>query len=123
MSLPSRQAQVLAVILEAAEAGERCPMNRVIATRIDVAGTATVSEAITALEAKGTINVIRGSNSRVIEIAGTGLRTAGVTRAKRGPQVRHLPIPPRVFRQPCPRCGIRADIGCRHFIAGAEMFV
>jgi hypothetical protein len=24
------------------------------------------------------------------------------------------PLPPPVYREPCPRCEVRADIGCRH---------
>jgi hypothetical protein len=30
------------------------------------------------------------------------------------PQASQQPLPPRVDRDPCPYCGTRADVGCRH---------
>lgn len=39
------------------------------------------------------------------------------TRRHTAPVVHMGKLPPRVDRDPCPRCGVRGDIGCRHRVA------
>ncbi|WP_077228576.1 hypothetical protein [Sphingomonas hengshuiensis] len=67
---------------------------------------------------------------RIIHIAVTGQRTAPPPPpAPDAPPRRYLrsavavpreALPPRIDRDPCPRCGTRGDLGCRHGRAGVN---
>jgi hypothetical protein len=92
-----------------------------------MSSTSDVAGLLDSLARRGLIAVERGANTRVVTILGTGLRTAGEARGERvnrGPSTTRRagldpasdpPLPPRgPERDPCPRCGVRADVGCGH---------
>lgn len=128
---------VLRMIERAIEHGDRCPSNNEIATAVGATSCSRGANILTRLERLGIISVARGGSSRVVTILATGKKTAGEVprlhwrfRAEnahrrhvgysmpaKGKLVDELPIEPirmRVIRDPCPRCGTRADIGCAH---------
>lgn len=129
---------VLRMIVRAAERGEKCPTNDCIAAAIGAASPSSGPTVLDRLARRGLITVERGNMLRVVTVLATGKRTAGVVKRDHwrfrpeNAARRHIgysarqkadkPIPvespgPRLFREPCPRCGTRADYGCRHLIA------
>jgi len=119
---------VLKLVTHAAEMGEPCPSNLVIA---DVTGSTSGSALVASLERKGLIRVERGNSKRVVTILATGRRTAGQIRKphwRDRPETRtkarkvrpkvalaQEPAPeslPRVDRDTCFWCGARGD-ACR----------
>jgi len=134
------QAKTLEILTEAATAGKRCPKNAELVEMVGLHGAATGPHILRKLEQLGHISVERFQCSRVVTIVKTGLSTAGNPNATphwrdvdRGranrtymnarPTVRNTPaFDPSlyVYRDPCPRCAVRADIGCKHRAAIKE---
>ena len=126
-------AKVLRMLERAANEGRACPTNAEIAEAMGVNSVGSASSAVSRLVDAGLILLERGQCTRAVTIVATGARTAGkVTphwRDRPGhvaPKRRHVvkqavdAVPAhqitaaRVERDPCPRCGIRRDIGCGH---------
>lgn len=82
MTLPVPQSAltVFTMLKTAAERGDDCPSNAVLATAMGTNGTAAASAAVALLETAGMIVVERSRASRVVEIVATGKRTRGVIR-------------------------------------------
>jgi DNA-binding transcriptional regulator YhcF (GntR family) len=72
----SRSAKLFALLKQAADRGEACPTNRVLAERFGC-GTARVVSAFHFLESNGMIAVERDNDHRVVTIRATGHRTSG----------------------------------------------
>lgn len=132
---------LMRAIERAIDNGEVCPSNDAIAGLLSLSSPSAGTTLINAAVKKGLIAVERGHHSRVVTVLATGKRTVAITdghwldregepavpRRTRGPSIhtharpRPIPdelLPPRVDRDPCPRCGVRADVGCRHRAAG-----
>ncbi|WP_394658445.1 hypothetical protein [uncultured Novosphingobium sp.] len=127
---------ILAELTAIAAAGERCPANTELAKKISARGSFTVSRIFEKLEKRGLIEVERRNAARRIRIVATGDQTAPVTgklyhdrdmsqfAAKqaqaRAALKRPLPPLPEITeapdspRDPCFRCGVRGDVGCKH---------
>jgi hypothetical protein len=136
---------VLRLLTEAAEAGLKCPSNVEIAAAADMASPSTGPRVIKRLARHGLIEVETGQHARVVTIVATGKRTAGVagrTHWRYRPENRHKlkrnyaplkpkvetatlsePNPTRVHRDPCPRCGVREDVGCAHVQPAPDLWV
>lgn len=109
---------------DCAERNFPCPRNQEIQDHFGFGSAVSASHLIAELEEMGLIAVARGPNTRNVTIIATGKQTAlrwdvankpKITEAER----KKLQVPtPRRFtaidRTPCPRCGVRADIGCQH---------
>jgi hypothetical protein len=125
--------EALRLIERAAEHGERAPSNDTLAGALNAASPSAGADCISRLERAGIITVRRFHNARQITIVATGKSTAeptcktphhsaGKTRVRpkrltRAPEEVPLAIfdAPKVrLRDPCPRCGVRADLGCAH---------
>lgn len=127
----------LRLIEAAASAGVACPSNETIAHAIGAASVSTGARLVQVLERRGLIRVDRFGMARRIEVVATGDSTAAIEGAphwsargvrKAPPRPRPAPnfgepdrrfrgLPPVdrfVDRDPCWRCGVRADLGCRH---------
>lgn len=117
---PARLRAVLIELGRAANAGEMCPTNDAMATKLHMWPN-QVSLCLVRLKREGAISTENGTYGRIVTITTTGKRTAGrmpgpprsPVRSPKEPRV----LPPRIFREPCPRCGIRADVGCVHLVA------
>lgn len=119
-------ATALKMIERAANAGLPCPTNEAIAAHLGISSIGTASGYLSTLQKRGFIAVERGQMSRVVTILATGRRTSWEVRCqhvarlkkraytKRSEEARQKPLLHHVCRDPCPRCGTRADIGCRH---------
>lgn len=122
---------IYAMLERAAEAGAVCPSNLAMAAAIGAGSVSSGPRALSRLEKRGLIRVMRGACNRVVVITATGKRTAGeVTTphwSERGvikskPKVHTASEQPEaepeqlsvVHRDPCPWCGVRADVGCQH---------
>jgi hypothetical protein len=123
-------------LTRAAESNQSCPSNEVLTGMLGATSHSSGAAALDRLARRGLIEVERYSNSRVVTIVATGLRTAGepgtphwragnVTKAvDRKPQLASAaamspgiiaePAQVRVDRKPCTWCGTRADVGCKH---------
>lgn len=71
-----RASKIFAVIKQAAERGEACPTNAILAERFGC-GRARICAALNFLECAGMIEVERGNDRRVVAICATGQKTAG----------------------------------------------
>lgn len=131
-----RTAKLLALLTKCADAGRPAPTNAELAELLGLQHQNGASAALKRLEALGEVTVERFSNTRIVTIRSTGKSTAGIpggwkrtcshrvnadrpARADNQPQgdtarVLTKPEPLSVNRDPCPCCGIRGDIGCRH---------
>lgn len=130
-----RERIVFAALEQAANNNLPCPSNADLAELIGAVSNTGGVNAVAALERKGLIQVQRFAIARVVTIVATGKKT--LYSGSNNPHWRlpgHLPparpdsrkrrekpvvavtevLPPIVNRDPCPRCGIRADIGCAH---------
>lgn len=132
-----RDAKLLELLTRCAAEGRVAPSNAELTSLLKLERANTVPRIVKRLEERGLIVVERYSCSRIITIVATGQRTGGVpgtphwldaNRARpaekkpkgdrapvvRPPVVRTQPQPVSVDRNPCPRCGVRGDVGCRH---------
>lgn len=126
-------------IVRAAKAGERCPSNDDLCGLLNGGSSSIGARAIKALEQRGMIVVTRFQCGREVFVPSIGKATAAYAGKRsqhwreRGGE-RRLPavpvakrpvaaemMPPVVNRDPCPRCGTRADIGCTHSPAPVSM--
>lgn len=131
------EAKVLAMLVQAANAGSAAPTNKELCARFRLHSLSTPATVIGKLEQLGHIRVERFSGGREITIVASGLRTAYAGKRTRHPRhgqhaprraqecvrARVAPDPAdfaprapmlRVDRDPCPRCAVRGDIGCAH---------
>ncbi len=139
---PSARA-TYAMIALAAEAGEPCPSNRIVAAALGFGSVGHVPAVLNRIQAAGLIRIERGSTSRIVTILANGKRTAGEPGAihwryrpenrdrrhakygdgrprKRAERAAASGMrPPRVDREPCFYCGVRGDVGCAHRRRGA----
>lgn len=132
---PETRRMVLAAITRAADAGTRCPYNDEIAAMVGAESPATGARIVADLEHMGLIEVERFGAGREVTIVETGSKTfygdrrnahwrAGIANRKSPthivlrPRADPVPdeqsLPPAVYRDPCPRCGTRRDLGCQH---------
>ncbi|QEH79920.1 hypothetical protein EIK56_17985 [Sphingomonas sp. C8-2] len=126
-----RMSELLAMLSEVARKGAPCPNNTEIQDRIDLSNGSEVQPLFHRLELAGVIKVERTGCSRRVTIVETGMTTGwtAIVRGRpgyagvRGPGDSHFPIegfrgdlPPERYldRDPCPRCGVRGDLGCAH---------
>jgi hypothetical protein len=125
--LPTGQTDelVYAELVRAALAAEPCPTNRALGIVLGMSSTFPGMMAMRRLTAAGRIRVDSEKGSREVYIVELGLtllsikRQDGVQRdaeaaAARARAEARSPLPSVIDRTPCFRCGIRADIGCRH---------
>lgn len=70
----ARAAKIFGLIKQAAQRGERCPTNPMLAERFGVKPN-SISRAVNFLEANGMIEVERGNDWRKVTIVATGERT------------------------------------------------
>ena len=115
----------LRAIEYAVAAGERAPTNVQLAALMGAKSATAGATCIASLEERGLIVVHRFHHGRTITLTRTGASTAPPPnpqpRRERPKRNSHCFVPQRVteapspvFRDPCPRCGIRADVGCAH---------
>lgn len=132
MNVLERQREVFKILQEHADAGQPCPSNNSLAERFGCS-TSTICEAFLALQRRGLIAIKRGAKSRSITISATGqelvsrFRETGAVSQKRllvDEMVREKMRErderaerQRTYRDPCHKCGVRADYGCKHTIA------
>lgn len=122
---------IFAMLVRAAEAGAVCPSNPAMAEAIGASSVANGPRILSKLEKRGLIRVMRGACSRVVIITATGKRTAGEITTPHWSERGVIKSKPKPFpvnaqdevgpgqvsvvhRDPCPWCGVRADVGCRH---------
>lgn len=71
-----RASRIFAIIRDAADRGECCPSNAILAQRFGV-GSSVIVNALHFLESVGMIVVSRSNASRIVTIRATGKQTAG----------------------------------------------
>lgn len=119
----------LAEIERAADAGEMAPSNRQLAAALGAKSATAGGNCINFLERHGLIQVERFLYSRQITIVASGKSTARPKNPRptltqeeimsggrsRRTNAEMVSRPPRAApRDPRPRCGVRADVGCSH---------
>lgn len=122
--ISARAHVVLEMVIAAAEAGAVCPSNTEFADHIN---DSYAGEYLALLERRGLVRVDRGRGVRVVTINATGKSTAWApfhpNQGKRAPGAKDMrgagyrgdpPAHLLVSRDPCPRCGVRSNVGCRH---------
>ncbi|AYJ87645.1 hypothetical protein D3Y57_19100 [Sphingomonas paeninsulae] len=133
LPIPAHAQTILRILTAAANAGDQCPTNGVLAEAIGALSISAPANAISLLEAIGLITVERGSCRRMVTIVATGKSTAPVVskiraygtsaspkphNRKRRPLEYAEPVrvdPSRIVdRDPCTYCGTRSDHGCIH---------
>lgn len=124
--------RLLAWLERCAAAGAAAPTNDVICERFGYSSKSSAVRLLDRLEWAGLIERERSSNSRTVTITASGQRTGvgGFVGGSTG-RGRHrieklaaekLPAPHQIIdRTPCPRCAVRADIGCRHQPRGVAL--
>jgi hypothetical protein len=102
----------------AAEAGAPCPTNYTLAAAVESSAVSGMSDLMRELEKVGRIKVDRNGGNRRAHILSTGKATGWtdiVTSRRLHMEDRIDPTGmPKVSRDPCPFCGIRGDLPCRH---------
>lgn len=78
--VPERVKIALRMLTAAADRGDECPPNAMIACAMGATSPSAASAAVALLEAMNIISVERGTCSRVVTIHATGKRTAGKIR-------------------------------------------
>lgn len=118
-SLREPHQRIYEALYTAAYLGNPCPSNHTLAMASGHPGASQryASEAVSAIEAAGLIEVHRGYKARIVILA-TGQSTEGAPADLR-PLVRRSAEPPMpsvlpVARTSCGLCGTRSDIGCEH---------
>jgi hypothetical protein len=112
---------ILKALSDAAEAGARCPTNKELSLLIGLPSASPARLILKRLELAGKITTSRWHGRRQFTICATGAVVyagppKGVGPGPEGKLVyRPAPaLPPRVYRDPCPRCATRPDVGCVH---------
>lgn len=130
-------------IERAAAAGAPCPSNNTLCSLIGLASVGATANVVSRLEQRGLIRITRFQSGREVTIVSSGQSTARYhgkrtphwritgadghiyraqkVRADAMPFDRPEILPDPVHRDRCPRCGIRADIGCGHSLAPLSM--
>lgn len=123
MALTPNQAAVFRIIEETIAAKEVMPTAPRIATRSGVKIT-SVNSALYQLQDAGVIDIANfGAGKRVVTIMETGEHTAHpddqrlVSLHQKPNDSFRAMIPPARF--PCPYCGTRSDVGCKHVARAA----
>jgi hypothetical protein len=112
-------------LVRAARAGAPCPSNTELCRLVGATSVATPAHAIARMAKAGRLKVTHASNGREIHLTEldvtivSKMRTLMLKRDQQTAQAKRAadriaPPPPPVFRDPCFRCGIRADVGCEH---------
>lgn len=112
-------------LVRAARAGAPCPSNSELCRLVGAASVATPAHSIARMAKAGRLKVTHASNGREIHIVELDITIMSKMRTKmciRDQQTERAiraasrvpPLPPTVFRDPCFRCGVRADVGCEH---------
>jgi hypothetical protein len=112
-------------LVRAARAGEPCPSNTELSRLVGASSVATPAHSIGRMAKAGRLRVTHASNGREIHIIElditivSKMRTKMCIRDQQAERARRAasrvpPPPPPVFRDPCFRCGVRADVGCEH---------
>jgi hypothetical protein len=136
LPLSHYEAVVLQTLSDAAETGEACPSNALLANALGRSIAWSAGDVVKRLEARGLITVKRFSNSRQVTIVATGRSTAAVADQDKpveaAPRPTHkaaeilvlAPAPKEATardrrmmapsREPCPYCNVRGDLGCKH---------
>ncbi|GAM01903.1 hypothetical protein [Sphingomonas parapaucimobilis] len=112
-----RLEKLFALLNDAAENGLPCPLTRDLAPAIGSRSGSSIDAYLRMLANSGKIALRGFSGGRVVTIVATGKSTAEVpgvelTSERRPSNVTILsimPTQPRVFRDPCPGCGVRMD--------------
>lgn len=120
----------LAEIERAAAAGEAAPTNKRLGAILGAKSATAGENCVRHLEKHGLISVERFHYARRFTIVATGKSTAKPKNARppvspqeamaapRGrrtyAEIAETIVPPSQRRDPCPRCGVRADVGCSH---------
>lgn len=123
----------------AAEHNQPCPTNEQLGELCGSLSPTFAVERLKSLVRRKLIVVERFANNRIVTIVATGQQTKGERGAphwrdvkKHKPKPKKLAVRPRrvtesdarnlpvdqtqmVERDPCPRCGVRKDIGCIHY--------
>lgn len=120
-------------LVRAANVGDRCPTDPVLAELAGFSSPDSANRTVRRLEALGLISVVTGGCHRQVAITVSRKTTAPVVRSPRyhgGGRDQRLTAPPpapamhRVIdRTPCPRCGVRGDLGCVHRAASEPQLV
>lgn len=124
MGLTPALRRVFSLVEQAADKGQPCPTNEAIAAHMGIKSIGTASGYLSHLQRLGVIRLDRGQNARVVTIRATGRQTSGepgpvhISR-RRVAEHRQAPLILSAHREPCPRCGVRPDYGCRH--SGARL--
>ncbi len=118
-------------LVRAARAGAPCPSNTELCRLVGATSVATPAHSIARMAKDGKLRVTSASNGREIHIVEldvtivSKMRTKNRTRERDTAQAertaaRTPPPASRVSRDPCFRCGVRADVGCEHTPAWAR---
>jgi len=139
--------RVYRAICAAADANRPCPSNPTIADMLCSTSLSASVKCLERLAARGLIAVRRFQVARQVTVLATGRSTyldpsqaqphwrdtatgrAVAARPKGEKQLHRVvqtvvddeALPEPVHRDPCPRCGVRADIGCSHQFARLSM--
>lgn len=131
------EADLLKWLEHCAATAASCPTNEEICTRFGFSSKASAVRIMARLEERGLIvRTVVGNSRRVMikatgkltGVGGQGMGAGGCIGTGRNSHRRFAgdqalaeafpavhPVPAQAIdRTPCPRCGIRADIGCRH---------
>ena len=112
-------------LVRAARAGDPCPSNTELCRLVGASSVATPAHSIARMAKAGRLKVKHASNGREIHIVElditivSKMRTKLNIREKQAEQAQRAasraPAPEvAVYREPCFRCGVRADVGCEH---------
>jgi hypothetical protein len=125
-TLKSQRTQriVYDALVKAALAGEACPSNSDLCTLVGSSTVSTPAHAISLMAKAGRLRVTHCSNGREIHIVEHDITIVSkmrITMLRKAALAPKAPcdapaekLPPIVDRDPCFRCGVRADIGCEH---------
>lgn len=112
------QTLVLDILATAARAGQPCPTNAQMALDIGAGSDSSLTQIMRDMRLNGSIKIHKQGNDRIVEIPSLGLFTAPKPRKTYTGNVvlkfMELESLQYVSRDPCFRCGVRADIGCEH---------
>lgn len=117
---------MMAIVRQSIADKAMMPVERDLMVLIDAMSPSTVQDSLRRLRRAGVIDVRIAMGRRIIRIIETGEETAepkaGSPRLSLSAEppldVSHMP---RVSRDPCGFCGVRADIGCRHSVQAWSM--